>query len=81
MPETERLRGQFRSINEARGFGFIRDETGQDYFVHVRDTPFFRDTGGTWSAALVGNEVMFDPKPPTGEGKCPVAVGIVAVPE
>jgi len=79
MPETERLRGQFRSINEARGFGFIRDENGQDYFVHIVDTPFFRDASGSWSEALVGREVMFSARPSQAAGKCPTAVGITVV--
>jgi hypothetical protein len=78
MPEQpERLRGTIRRISD-RGFGFLTSD-GTDFWFHVHDTVYHHEPGA-WSAALVGTEVMFDPKPPTGEGKLPVATGVVPVP-
>jgi hypothetical protein len=75
----ERLRGEIRKVDGLRGFGFIRDENGQDYFVHVRDTTFCRDTEGTWSADLVGKAVMFSSRPSPSADRCPLAVAVVPV--
>lgn len=32
---TDRLRGKTKFFNEFKGFGFIRAENGNEYFVHI----------------------------------------------
>ena len=65
-PLTCIMTGTVTKIVRDRGFGFIRDAEGQEYFFHesaVRDTPFTDLTEG----ATVEFEAVNAPKGPRAE--------------
>ncbi len=65
-PRTCIMTGTITKIVRDRGFGFIRDAEGQEYFFHqstVRDTPFTDLTEG----ATVEFDAVNTPKGPRAE--------------
>ena len=54
----ERQQGAVKWFNEAKGFGFIRDESGEDIFVH-----FSAIQGGGFRTLQEGERVEFDVVP------------------
>jgi CspA family cold shock protein len=69
------MRGSIVRVVRDRGFGFIRDERGQEVFFHATGV-----TGGTAFDTLVeGQEVTFDKEQDTrGRGERAVNVQPVA---
>lgn len=58
---SDRITGVVKWFNATKGFGFISDEQGQDYFVHYSA---IRDDGG-YRSLEEGQQVEFT----VGEGK------------
>jgi LuxR family glucitol operon transcriptional activator len=54
---AERQAARIRNIVRDKGYGFIRDNTGQDYFFHVRDLLNILD----WDNMEAGFKVMMTP--------------------
>lgn len=57
-PLGPRQQGTVKWFNEAKGFGFIRDEAGEDIFVH-----FSAIQGGGFKTLQEGDRVEFDVVP------------------
>jgi len=49
------VRGTVKWFNEAKGFGFIAQETGEDVFVH-----FSQIEGGGFKTLADGDQVEYD---------------------
>jgi CspA family cold shock protein len=62
---TQMIKGRVKWFDERKGYGFIKVEGGQEYFVHQSDIVGFRDTdpwitGGVFRALYPGETVEFD---------------------
>lgn len=57
MASNGRVRGVVVKLFPTRGFGFIKDASGANYFVHAREIPPI----GTFDKLRVGTEVSFVP--------------------
>ena len=56
------MNGVIKSLNNDRGFGFIRDARGTDFFFHVSGVAH-----GSFDGLAVGSKVVFDEQ--ESEGK------------
>ncbi len=55
MSEGEKRRGRVKWFNDAKGYGFIEQENGQDVFIHYSA---IQDEG--FKSLREGQEVIFD---------------------
>lgn len=68
VQDGRRMTGTVLSWGLKKGFGFIRGEDGQDYFVHITSMV------GTRRPPYPGDEVVFDVR--QSGRKCPEAINV-----
>ncbi len=71
MSDEEKGRGRVKWFNEAKGYGFIEQENGQDVFVH-----YTAIQGDGFKTLREGQEVSFDI---TQGAKGPQATNVVKI--
>ena len=57
------MTGTIRKLQEDKGFGFVRDEAGKDYFFHRSAV-----SGESFDDLRQGDSVEFEPGPPGPKG-------------
>lgn len=76
MADVEKVTGKIKWFDPRKGYGFVVDEHGQEFFTHISGV----EKGRNYTGFEDGDEIEFVPDM-TGDKRGPVATGVVLTKE